>query len=89
MTPQELAPIMPSDLTVFIGSTIFSLFGIAVIMERNGYDFYMSRYYNILSEYCNGTQEIINNEMLTDKNKYYDEYYDDISHQFDNFLCFL
>ena len=73
---------IPSDFSVFIGSSIFMTVLVMVNLSRNGYDFYIGKYCDDIGNYLNGTSEIINTEQGNN-------HYNDISDQFNTNICYL
>lgn len=75
MTPEEMALIMPSDLTFYIGSSLWFIGNIVVNLHRNGYNIYIDKYRDMLFDYCHATNEL--------DETYDDHYYNEISYQFE------
>lgn len=73
---------VPSNLVFYIGCSLFTVTLIAVNLSRNGYNFYIGDYFNEISDYLNGTQEIVNIEEGN-------SHYNNISSQFDTNTCYL
>ena len=83
MSPVELTEIIPSNITIVISNIIFWTMGVLITIERNGYNIYITKYRDMVANYFNGTQTILNN------NDNDHEYYNDISFQFDTSVIML